>query len=180
MIGSTDAAQYGAGLLAATPAADASAIADALDSVATAIHAHAELAATLKNPAIPAAIKAQLMTNIVAAGGGSALLQRFVTLVVEHGHASDLTAIAAAYRSKLDEKNGVVEARVRLAVAASDSEIASIADALGKATGRTVRVHAEVDPSLIGGFVARVGDLIFDGSIARQLERLGSSFRGIA
>lgn len=180
MIGNTDATHYAAGLLAAAPPADSSRIADELETIAAAVGAHEELVAALKNAAIPSATKASLLGQIVAAGGGSTLLQRFVALIVEGGHGGDLAAVAAAYRRVLDEQNGMVEARVRVAVAASDSEIASIAEALGKVTGRKVRVRAEVDAALLGGFVARVGDLVFDGSIARQLERLGSSFRGIA
>ena len=49
---------------------------------------------------------------------------------------------------------------------------ARLADALGKVTGRTVTVNARVDPAIVGGVVARVGSLVFDGSVVRQIERL--------
>jgi F-type H+-transporting ATPase subunit delta len=48
----------------------------------------------------------------------------------------------------------------------------AIADGLAAATGRTVSVSTRVDPALIGGAVARIGSTVYDGSVARQLERL--------
>ena len=53
-----------------------------------------------------------------------------------------------------------------------DAEREKIAAALAKRFNRKVRVHAEVDPSLIGGAVVRAGDTVIDGSLKSRLERM--------
>jgi len=65
-----------------------------------------------------------------------------------------------------------VTADVVTAVPLSEQGQSQLAVALGKVTGRTVTVNARVDPAIVGGVVARVGSLVFDGSVVRQLERL--------
>ena len=61
-------------------------------------------------------------------------------------------------------------AEVRTAVDLTDEQRRRLAEALSRATGRTVDLKAVVDPSVIGGVVARVGDEVFDGSIASRLQ----------
>ena len=61
-------------------------------------------------------------------------------------------------------------AEVRSAVAARRAQRDRLAQALSRATGRTIEVKVVVDPTVVGGVVARVGDEVFDGSIASRLE----------
>ncbi|HEV3475166.1 MAG TPA: ATP synthase F1 subunit delta, partial [Actinomycetota bacterium] len=75
----------------------------------------------------------------------------------------DLVALAA-------ERRRSVVAEVRTAVELTDEHRRSLAEALERATGKKVELKAIVDPSVIGGVVARVGDQVIDGSIRRRLE----------
>ncbi len=93
-----------------------------------------------------------------------------IGLIVEAGHARDLGKIAEAFASAAVARREHVLAEVRSAVALDDGQIARLADQLSRATERTVDVKVVVDPSVIGGVVARVGDLVFDGSIAGRLD----------
>ena len=52
----------------------------------------------------------------------------------------------------------------------SDAQRKRLEHALSRATGRTIEAKVVVDPTLVGGVIARVGDLVFDGSIASRLE----------
>jgi F-type H+-transporting ATPase subunit delta len=61
-------------------------------------------------------------------------------------------------------------AEVRSAVPLNDRQRKRLEEALSSATGRTIEAKVVVDPTLVGGVVARVGDLVFDGSIASRLE----------
>jgi F-type H+-transporting ATPase subunit delta len=93
-----------------------------------------------------------------------------VGLVVEAGHARDLGKIAEALAQEASARREHVLAEVRTAVPLDDGQIERLAAQLSRATGRTVDVKVVVDPSVLGGAVARVGDLVFDGSIAGRLD----------
>ena len=69
----------------------------------------------------------------------------------------------------MQERN-ILQAQVTTAVPLSSERSASLAAALGRATGGTVKIDAHVDPAIIGGVIARVGSTVFDGSVTRQLE----------
>ena len=71
-----------------------------------------------------------------------------------------------------DEKAGRVRAQVTSAQPLSPAEINRVRDSLARRTGKHVVLEAAVDPTLIGGIVARVGDLVLDGSIRTQLGSL--------
>jgi F-type H+-transporting ATPase subunit delta len=53
----------------------------------------------------------------------------------------------------------------------------AIAAALGRATGMQVTLSERVDPEIVGGLIARVGSVVFDGSVLRQVERLRDRLR---
>ena len=63
-------------------------------------------------------------------------------------------------------------AEVRSATPLDDKQRKALAEALGQATGKNVEVKVLVDPSVIGGVVAKIGDTVIDGSIKRRLEQL--------
>nr|MBO2472670.1 hypothetical protein [Bacillota bacterium] len=70
------------------------------------------------------------------------------------------------------------EVEVRSAHALSDEEVERLRQRLGALTGKDVRIRNVVAPEIIGGVVARIGDLVMDGSVARRLQRLKESLRG--
>jgi F-type H+-transporting ATPase subunit delta len=70
------------------------------------------------------------------------------------------------------EAAGVVMAELVTAAPLGDDREAALAHALGQATGHRVDVTGRVDESIIGGVVAKVGSVVYDGSVSRQLERM--------
>jgi F-type H+-transporting ATPase subunit delta len=93
-----------------------------------------------------------------------------ISLVIQSGHARDLSKIADAFVALAARSREHAAAEVRSAVPLTDKQRERLEKALSSATGRTVEAKVVVDPTVIGGVVARVDDLVFDGSVASRLE----------
>ncbi len=98
--------------------------------------------------------------------------------IVAQGRARQLPQILDELSDLAAEARSAVVAEVRSAVPLDDSQRRQLADALSKATGKKVEVKVLVDPSVIGGVVAKVGDTVIDGTVRRRLEQLKEQVRG--
>ncbi len=99
----------------------------------------------------------------------------FMFLLVSRRRERFLPEILEACRDILDEWDGVVNADVASAVSLSESQEGNLKSGLETVTGKSVRMKTTVNPDLIGGFVVRVGDQVFDSSLATQLQRVRQS-----
>lgn len=137
------------------------------------IDGHATLSQVLLNPAVPAprkrAIVAELLRRL-----GTVLppVEKLITLLAERDRLGLLTDIVRSYRARLLDHLGVVEAQVTTVQPLTAEQAAAIERRLGEASGRTVTMSTDVDPEILGGVVARLGTTVYDGSVARQLERM--------
>jgi len=77
-----------------------------------------------------------------------------------------------AYRERLLDHQKVVRAQVTTATALAPDRAKAIEQKLAQVTGRTVTLDTKIDPTIIGGVVARIGSTVYDGSITRQLEKM--------
>ncbi|MBL0172743.1 MAG: F0F1 ATP synthase subunit delta [Gemmatimonadaceae bacterium] len=170
--GSTVARNYADTLLAlAGKSGEAAAWGAALRHVANAISEDATLQRFLESPRIPAEHKSGMLTRALG-DRVPPLFLRFLEALVHNRRQSLIPAIADEYDTLLDATNGIVHARVTVSRDTSDDERAVIADRLSKAVGRTVVPHLQVDPSILGGIVVRIGDTVMDGSVRRKLALL--------
>ena len=127
----------------------------------------------LSNPAIPAARKRGVVEQLLAkAGGISPIVVKLLTLLADRDRLAMLPDIAAAYKNRLMEHAKVIRAEVVTAVALPADRVAALQRGLASATGREVQLETRVDPSIIGGAVARIGSTVYDGSVTRQLEKM--------
>ncbi|HNR12922.1 MAG TPA: ATP synthase F1 subunit delta, partial [Thermodesulfobacteriota bacterium] len=85
--------------------------------------------------------------------------------------------IVEAYEEFTDEIFGYVKARVITAVPLSERDRDEVKQSLEQVTRKNVQLQTIVDPQIIGGVIAEVGDKIFDGSIRSQLHKLGETLR---
>jgi F-type H+-transporting ATPase subunit delta len=92
--------------------------------------------------------------------------------LLERGRIGILRAASRVYSELADARAGQVRATVTAAAALSASDLDRVRRALEKRTGRKVLIQTAVDPALIGGVVARVGDLVLDGSVRTQLDEM--------
>jgi F-type H+-transporting ATPase subunit delta len=149
---------------------------DELLSVARAVETAPELRSNLTDPQLPLDKKQGIIDELLA-GRASSLTVGVIQLLVGQGRASELPAIATAVAAAAAASRDKELAEVRSAVPLDDETVERIAAALGRATGRTVEVKVVVDPDLIGGVVARVGDTVIDGSIAKRMDSLRQAVR---
>jgi F-type H+-transporting ATPase subunit delta len=135
--------------------------------------AHETLARVLTSPGIPVSRKRALVETLLEKSGDlTPALVKLLRLLADRDRLALVPELADAFRERLLQHQGVVRAEVATAVPLSDAIQAAIEQGLAQATGRTVRMTTRVDPGLIGGAVARIGSTVYDGSVARHLERL--------
>ncbi len=147
------------------------AVEDELFRFARGLEANDELNMTLSDMTIPLdrreAIVADLLENKV-----SPITVALIQFVLAAGRGSDLVEIIDRLVEAAAEERLEVMGEVRAAMPLSDEQQQRLAAALSRATGKRVSVKVVVDPSVIGGLVARVGDVVFDGTVRHRLEQL--------
>jgi len=126
---------------------------------------------------IPPKRKDEVLTELFAESF-SPLTCSFLSLLVEKRRERVLADILEEALRQLDEADGIRTAEVQSAVALDDSQCEALAAVLSQMTGGTVRVRSEVAPDLVGGFVVRLGDTVYDASLAAQLTRLRRTLAG--
>lgn len=111
----------------------------------------------------------------------SPLAMNLAQLLLYRGRLGLAPQIAAEYDRMLDAARGIVRAKVTTAVPLGDAERRAVAERLRQLTGaREVQLETQVNPSLIGGIVARVGDHLIDGSARTRLLQLKRALAGDA
>ena len=108
----------------------------------------------------------------------SPLAMNLARLLEQRGKVTLARDIQLAFQEMLDERRGVAHAVVTTAVPLADDERAAIAAKLSSLTGKQVDVTSLVDPSIIGGIIARIGDQLVDGSTRSRLTALKRNLEG--
>jgi F-type H+-transporting ATPase subunit delta len=150
------------------------ALGDELGELATLWNESDELRQALENPVFKPTEKRAVLQTILPKIAPTPEVQRFVLLLLERRRIMLLPAIARAYRDLTDAHVGRVRAEVTSAQELSPATLDRVRRSLEQRTGKKVIIKSTVDPELIGGVVARVGDLVLDGSVRTQLEDLRS------
>jgi len=136
---------------------------------------HVELHDVLFQPLHPSEQRRAVLMGVAERLASSPLLRHFYEFLIDRRRLVDLDAIAREYDRLADAEAGVTQARVRSAAPLREEQLARLRAALSTHVGRDVSLEVEVDPELIGGVVAQVGDLVFDGSLRTQLAQLRAS-----
>lgn len=131
-----------------------------------------ELREALLMPLHPAIERKNALRAIAGVANVGALVQNFIAFLINKRRLIDFGEIVAAYAELADSAAGLVTAEVVAASPLDERRRDRLRRALSERTGQEVRLQIEVDPSLIGGAIAKVGDLVFDGSLRTQLGQL--------
>lgn len=129
----------------------------------------------LENPTLSTDRRKELLNKLGDALVLDAPIRNFLGLLIEKNRLDVLGEIVSTYETLLDEKLGIVKARVASALELDPKQREEIARKLQSLTGKKVRMEVSVDPSLMGGLVAHVGSTVYDGSIRQQLQSFRNS-----
>lgn len=131
------------------------------------------LRSALTDEMVPAG-KRQAIVEDLLGGKATSTTTQLVSMVVGSGRGRDLPAIIDQLVARASSSKNLAVAEVRSAVPLTDDQQARLAAALANATGKAVNLKTIVDPSIIGGIVATVGDTVIDGSVRTRVEQLKS------
>ena len=174
MTNKTAATRYARALLdvAVQEKADLDAIERDLAGFADLFKQYPTLEKVLLNPAVPVPRKRATVAELTARAKTSPVVGKLLLLLAERDRLVLLPDLLASFRDRLLDYRKVVRAEVTTASPLANERVTAIQSTLAAKTGRTVVLETRVDPSIIGGVVARVGSTVYDGSVTRQLERM--------
>lgn len=147
------------------------AMAQALDETAAAV-CGPQVTGFLARESASADAKSEVLKQVLAKIGGPATLSPFVRLLHQKRRLALLPEIASLFRSLADERLGRAQAEVTVAEPLSDALQERLRKQIEKQTGKSVTLHVQVDPALLGGAVTRVGSVVWDGSVRHYLDRV--------
>jgi F-type H+-transporting ATPase subunit delta len=160
--------------------ADATGVLEAVDDdvrmLRESLESTDQLARFFKSPVIPKEKKEAVIQTLLG-DRVHELVVRFLRLLVHKDRETMTKAVLDAYQSLRDEQRGIVDAHVTVAHELADADRETVVDALERQTGKSIRLHVEENPDLIGGLVIRVGDHVFDGSVRNKLSTLHDRLR---
>ena len=129
-----------------------------------------DLMSTLASPALPLEQRQDVVQKVFA--GISGPVRNLIGLLVRRGRIEQLPRVAAEFRRLDDARQGITHATATSALPLTDTEVRALTARLEQMTGGRIALQTDVDESLLGGLIVRVGDRLIDGSVRGRLERL--------
>jgi F-type H+-transporting ATPase subunit delta len=141
--------------------------------IARAFESSDQLRSTLTDETLPIERRQGVVEQLLSGKASNATTQ-IVSFIIGNGRGKDLPAIIDAVVNRASSADNKEVAVVRTAVALSEEQQRRITDALVKKTGKQINLKVVIDPSVLGGIVATVGDTVIDGSVRTRLDQLKS------
>jgi len=149
-----------------------------LAALRRATEASPDLQRLVRSPVFSAEDQTKALQAILEKMGANALTTKFVLLLAKKRRLRVLTQIMAAYEHLIATSRGETEAEVTAARSLSDAEIGELKSVLKARLGKEPRLHAKVDPTLLGGLVVKVGSRMIDSSLRTKLDGLRAAMKG--
>jgi F-type H+-transporting ATPase subunit delta len=130
-----------------------------------------ELRNALTDEMIPAARRQGIVEDLLGGRANPTTVQ-LISMVVGSGRTRDLPAIVDRLVERAAQAKNLAVAEVRAAVPLSEDQEDRLKAAVANATGKDVTIKVVVDPSVIGGLVVTVGDVVIDGTVRTRLDQL--------
>jgi F-type H+-transporting ATPase subunit delta len=142
-----------------------------LSSFAQLVAGNEMLVRVLENPAIPVQRKRAVVEQLLARVGPlTPVVSKLLLLLADRDRLGLLPDLARAYEARLMDEAKVVRAHLTTAMELPADRVEVLRQGLARATGREVRIETQVNPTIIGGAVARIGSTVYDGSVTTQLQ----------
>ncbi len=136
-----------------------------------------KLEAILVSPRVALEDKLRMLDQAVGGRMQQDLLH-FLKVAARHGRLDCLREVARAARQQLNQLRGRIEVQVESAQPLDENLRTAISERLRAALGAEVELHEKINADIVGGLVVRVGDTVYDASVANQLDRLRQSILG--
>lgn len=150
---------------------DITRVADELFRIARTLEREHDFRQRLTDIAIPSEAKEKLLNDLLGERTSPHTLN-ISKFIIGQGRSRDLVEIADELARIAEEESNREIAVVRSAISLNDEQTSRLAEALNRATGKNVTVKVVVDPSVVAGVVARVGDVVIDGSVVHKMDLL--------
>jgi F-type H+-transporting ATPase subunit delta len=130
-----------------------------------------QIAAIFASPQVATSQKRSLADEILGPTG-QPLVRNLVGLLIERGRIGSFPQLYTAFHDRMLERQGIAVGEVTTAVPLGPEEVELVRQRLGTLLGKQIEIRTVVDPNIIGGIIARVGDQLIDGSVIGQLRKL--------
>jgi len=170
----TAAARYARALLemAVQESGDLQQIQDQLAGFVELLKQYPALEKVLFNPAVPVPRKRAAVAELTTRVQTTPMVTRLLALLADRDRLVLLPDLLESYRDRLLAHRHVVRAEVTTTVPLAADRAKAIEHSLAEVTGQTVMLETKVDAGILGGVVARIGSIVYDGSVTRQLEKM--------
>ena len=144
---------------------------DELFRFARIVEGNDDLRMALANPGLPADRRAAIVDELLE-GRALTVSRAMASFIVGAGRGHDFPAIVNRFVELAAQTRQHAVAEVRSAVPLDDAQQQRLAQSLSRATGKNIEVKVVVDPTVLGGLVATIGDTVIDGTVRHRLEQL--------
>jgi F-type H+-transporting ATPase subunit delta len=152
--------------------ADVKKIDQDLTAVAETFASNSDVLLVARRTGLPMEKRMALVTTIADQLGLTPQVKKLLVMLTERQGLELVPDLVEAYRERLLDHLNIVRGEIATAAPLSPEKTKALQDRLSQATGKNVELSVRVDPSLIGGVVARIGSTVYDGSVRTQLKRL--------
>lgn len=136
-----------------------------------------ELGNLLQSPIVSSGKKESILTQVFKKNLKGQLSPLLIEMLVRKGREMFLPNVARAFLKLYDDHKGIVRGVLTGATTMGADQVDRIKRELTKKTGHQYEITTEVDPALIGGFTLKIGDTLFDGSVAGSLRKVKQGFQ---
>jgi F-type H+-transporting ATPase subunit delta len=120
-------------------------------------------------PAVPREQKEKLLDDLMTKYPVNPVTSNFLRILLQHNRIGFFQQILKLYLKLVNERKGIVSARVTTAMALSEEELKKMSEKLSAITGKSVNIEPQTDATILGGVIVQLGNTIFDGSIKAKL-----------
>jgi F-type H+-transporting ATPase subunit delta len=171
MAGTRAAIRYSKAIL---DIANAKQVAEAVNNdmklIVDTIASNSELRTFIQNPTLKVEVKEQALLEVFSSVNG--VTKSLFHLLFENKRFEILEVIASEYTKLFDTMNGVQVANVTTAIAMDATLEAKVLAKIATLSDKKIQIENTIDPSIIGGFVLRIGDKQYNASVANKLQVL--------
>ena len=146
-----------------------------LTAIAEIYKENSELRQVLSDTKVSSGVKLKILKDVLSKIKASTLVDKFSRYLLAKRRINFLPDIERAYNLLLQEKLGIIEAKITTASELPKETVRKLIDAISVYSGKEVEVNVTIDPSIIGGIITRIGSTVIDGSIQTYLNQIRQS-----